>query len=90
MRANTNTIDVDSSKGPGTITSDPFLIDIPETLRLLGNMAQRSYQRMRSSGKFGPKSIKLRGRVYHRLDEVRAWCGAGCPPAARWNYSAKK
>ncbi|MCD8139846.1 MAG: helix-turn-helix domain-containing protein [Planctomycetaceae bacterium] len=67
---------------------EPFLVDIPETLRLLGNMARRSYQRMISSGKFGPKPIKVGGRVYHRPDELKAWCIAGRPPAARWKWTA--
>jgi hypothetical protein len=66
--------------------STPLLVDIPKTLRLLGNMAQRSYQRMRSSGKFAPKAIKIGGRIYHRLDELKAWVTASCPPASRWKW----
>ncbi len=71
-----------------TVKSEPLLIDIPETLRLLGNMAQRSYQRMRSSGKFAPKAIKIGGRIYHRPDELKAWVNAGCPGAGRWKWEA--
>jgi len=74
----------ESTEG-GAVTA-PFLVDIPETLRLLGNMAQRSYQRMRSNGKFGPKAIKVGGRVYHRPDELKAWCIAGCPSKAKWKW----
>lgn len=73
-----------------TANAEPFLVDIGETLRLLGNMAQRSYQRMRSSGKFGPTAIKIGGRIYHRPDELKAWCMAGCPPKAKWQWRSEK
>ena len=72
----------------GAANSAQLLVDIPETLRLLGNMAQRSYQRMRSSGKFAPKAIKIGGRIYHRPDELKAWVNAGCPGIGRWKWEA--
>lgn len=74
---------ISTTETPNTV---PLLIDIPETLRLLGNMPQRTYQRMRSAGKLAPKAIKMGGRVYHRLAEVNDWVIAGCPPTARWKW----
>lgn len=72
----------DTAKAP----MDALLIDTDETCRLLGGMPRRSYQRMRSNGRFGPKAVKIGRRTYHRLDELRDWTKAGCPPAAKWEW----
>lgn len=85
MRANTNTIDVDSTKG-GLIRSDPLLIDTEETLRLLGGLSRAGYHKARNTGRFAPMAIKIGKKVLHRYKEVEDWINAGCPPAAKWEW----
>jgi len=61
----------------------PQLITSKEFIRRLG-ISQASFFRLRSSGKIGPRSIKLGRSVRWDSAEVDQWIQAKCPSFKRW------
>lgn len=68
---------------PSPPRDDPLLIDRPFFAGLL-SVSVPTLDRMRAAGKL-PRHVALsRGCIRWRLDEVRDWVRAGCPPRKEW------
>lgn len=61
---------------------DRLALPAPDTAKLLG-ISERHLWSLSASGRL-PAPIRLGRSVRWRLDELRAWLDAGCPPRDRW------
>jgi predicted DNA-binding transcriptional regulator AlpA len=61
---------------------EPFAVDATEAARLCG-VSRAHWWKLDSSGRC-PAPIRLGRRCLWRVDELRAWMAAGCPPRDRW------
>jgi hypothetical protein len=59
------------------------LVDFAGLSRLLGRSVASLY-RDRAAGRLGVEPIRLGAAVRFRVEEVRAWVAAGCPPREQW------
>jgi hypothetical protein len=62
---------------------EPLLVDFVGLARLLSRSVTSLY-RDRAAGRLGVEPVKLCGSVRFRVDEVREWVAAGCPPREPW------
>ena len=62
--------------------AEPLLLDAAGLARLLSVSRSALYQWL-ASGRV-PSPVKLGRRALWRLDEIRRWVAAGCPPRSRW------
>ena len=63
---------------------DPVLVDTKQAAAALG-ISPRQVERLRASGRFGPRPIRLGRRCLRfELAEIRAWVRADAPPAEIW------
>jgi predicted DNA-binding transcriptional regulator AlpA len=62
---------------------EPLLVDVAGVAKLLG-VAQGSIFAWRSAGKFGPAPVRMGRCVRFRVEEIRRWVDAGCPPRVKW------
>ncbi len=46
-------------------------------------LSKSAWYKARASGKI-PAPVKIGGALRWRLEELRLWIAAGCPPAAKW------
>ena len=63
---------------------EPLLVSIDEAARLLG-IGKTTFYQLCSSGRIGPMAIKFGKRSLFRLDELREWVAADCPPRVKWH-----
>jgi predicted DNA-binding transcriptional regulator AlpA len=57
---------------------EPLLVSASTVARML-NISTRSLWRLRSAGVL-PPPVRLGGTVRWRIDEIKNWIAAGCPP----------
>ena len=62
---------------------DQLLISICQTAKLLGISRSKLYQLL-STGRLGPRPIKLDSKTLFVRAELEAWTAAGCPPREQW------
>ena len=62
--------------------TEVILISAEEAATLLG-IGRRTFYRLHSSGRV-PLPVRLGGTVRWRLEELRRWTQAGCPPRRKW------
>jgi len=62
----------------------PELLSTPEAAALCG-VSRRHFLTMASSGRLGPRPVRLGARSvrWHR-GELVEWCAAGCPGRLQW------
>ena len=65
--------------------NEPLLLDADALARQLSVSRSGLYQWL-ASGRI-PSPVKLGRRALWRVEEIRRWVNAGCPPRARWNPS---
>ena len=58
---------------------EPLLVSHNEAARLLG-IGRTTFYQLCSSGRIGPMALKFGRRSLFRLDELREWVAADCPP----------
>ena len=63
---------------------EPLLVSLDEAARLLG-IGRTTFYQLCSSGRIGPMAIKFGRRSLFRLDELREWVAADCPPRVKWH-----
>lgn len=63
---------------PSADTALSCLITAAELAKLL-NVSTRTLWRLRSAGQL-PQPVRLGGAVRWRIEEVKNWIAAGCPP----------
>lgn len=63
---------------------EPLLVSHNEAARLLG-IDRTTFYQLCSSGRIGPMAIKFGRRSLFRLDELREWVAADCPPRVKWH-----
>ena len=66
-----------------TPVRDALLIDARELAGMLG-VCRNSVLKMDTTGRLGPRAIRLGRRVLWRRTEVEAWVAAECPPRRVW------
>src|SRR5690242_144520 len=66
----------------------PLLVRRRDAARLC-SLSPASWDRLNSAG-LTPRPIKLGGAVLWRVEELRAWCEAGCPPRDEWEARQTK
>jgi predicted DNA-binding transcriptional regulator AlpA len=58
---------------------------IPDTtVGIICGSSRAHIHRMRASGAFGPRAIKLGRKLLFDKNEVLAWISAGCPDVRMW------
>jgi predicted DNA-binding transcriptional regulator AlpA len=65
----------------------PILVDARKAAFMLG-ISRAGFLRLRASGRT-PQPLKLGTRALWRVDEIREWVAAGCPPLHRWEVLYK-
>ena len=61
---------------------EPFAVDAIGAARLCG-VSRAMWWKLDSSGRC-PAAIRLGRRCLWKVDELREWLAAGCPPRDRW------
>jgi excisionase family DNA binding protein len=81
--------------GPSTtgserrLVAEPLLATAQEVAKLL-KVSMRTLWRLRSAGKL-PSPVRIGATVRWRLDDIKTWIAAGCPPLpARENDPRRK
>jgi len=67
---------------------EPLLLDARQAARALGIGCTLFYS-LQSRGQL-PRPVRLGRRTLWRLDELRAWTTAGCPPRDRWQWPPER
>ena len=67
---------------------EPLLIGRGDVAHLLG-VSSRLICTMDASGHM-PRPIRLGRRVLWRVEELRLWTQAGCPPRTRWEAESRE
>lgn len=65
------------------VSADRLMLSADETARYLG-ISRAHFFALRSSGRFGPRCIRLGGSVRFDRREIDDWVAAGAPPTDRW------
>lgn len=74
-----------------TPTPEPLAVDAARAAAICG-VSRALWWKLDGSGRC-PMPIRLGRRCLWRVDELRAWVGAGCPPRSAWQarqYLANK
>lgn len=66
----------------------PKLLSHKELSQLL-NIHRATLHRWRST-ELVPEPVYIGAAPRWRADEIEAWLNAGCPPARRWRYDARR
>lgn len=75
---------LDQAAPPSPAPSVPPLLYSREQLcEVLGGISRATLDRLQAAGKL-PRPLRLGGQRRWRAEEIRAWIGAGMPPAAEW------
>lgn len=84
IRATVPLDDVDLPANTSPIVGWPIAVDAAGAAALF-HLSPRAWWRAHSAGKV-PLPIRVAGgrAVRWRLDELRAWAEAGCPPREKW------
>jgi predicted DNA-binding transcriptional regulator AlpA len=72
----------------GPRAAEPALVSAKVAARLCG-ISRASWERLHSAGRV-PAPIRLGGRVLWRLEELRRFIDAGCPPTWRAGEAARR
>ncbi|HMO84346.1 MAG TPA: helix-turn-helix domain-containing protein [Lacipirellulaceae bacterium] len=83
MNGDTNAINY-----PGVGTLDVLAVDAAEAARLCG-VSRTSWYGLQAAGRL-PRPVRLGRRVVWRVEELKAWLAAGCPPLAKWQHMREK
>ena len=62
-------------------------VEAGEAARLCG-VGRSTWYSLRKAGRV-PKPVRLGRRVLWRVEELREWMAAGCPPLSRWDTLKK-
>lgn len=62
-------------------------VEAVEAARLCG-VSRSTWYSLRKAGRV-PKPVRLGRRVLWRVEELREWVAAGCPPLSRWETLKK-
>ena len=65
----------------------PFSVEASWAARLCG-VSRATWYSLRKAGRI-PKPVRLGRRVLWRVEELREWMAAGCPPLSRWEVMKK-
>ncbi len=60
----------------------PIAVDAAAAAVMFG-MGERTWRRHDAAG-LVPQPVRLGGAVRWPVDELQAWCAAGCPPRHKW------
>ena len=63
---------------------EPLLVSPDEAAGLL-EIGKTTFYQLCSSGRIGPMAIKFGRRSLFRLDKLREWVSADCPPLVKWH-----
>jgi predicted DNA-binding transcriptional regulator AlpA len=66
-----------------TTTTEPLAVSATGAARLLAISRTHLFD-LAKTGRFGPEPVRLGRSVRYRVDEVRSWLAAGCPPRSKW------
>jgi predicted DNA-binding transcriptional regulator AlpA len=72
----------------GPLAPEPALVPAKLAARLCG-ISKASWERLHAAGKV-PAPVRLGGRVLWRLEELRRFIDAGCPPGWRAVEAARR
>ena len=81
-------VDIEQNEKENESQMEPLLIGPDEAARLLG-IGKTTFYQLCSSGRIGPMAIKFGRRSLFRLDELRDWVAADCPPRVKWQAIRK-
>ena len=68
-------------------TVNTFAVEAVQAARLCG-VSRATWYSLRKAGRI-PRPVRLGRRVLWRIDELREWMAAGCPPCSRWDAMKK-
>ena len=71
--------------GSLTMSHLPTLLTVRDAARLV-QVDPATIWRWVSSGRFGPKLLRIGRARRIRAAEFNAWVATGCPPCARWEW----
>lgn len=70
-----------------TTQLEPALVSAKDAAKLCG-VGDRMWRTMNRDGRI-PEPVRLGRRVLWRVEELRDWARAGCPPRRRWEWPKK-
>ena len=70
---------------PNTITA--FVVEARIAAQLCG-VSRSTWFALKAAGRI-PRPVRIGRRTLWRVDEIKAWLDAGCPPLHRWEQIAK-
>jgi predicted DNA-binding transcriptional regulator AlpA len=65
----------------------PMGVEAAQAARLCG-VSRATWYSLRKAGRV-PRPVRLGRRVLWRVEELREWMAAGCPPLSRWDAAKK-
>jgi predicted DNA-binding transcriptional regulator AlpA len=65
----------------------PLGLEAARAARFCG-VSRATWYSLRKAGRL-PKPVRLGRRVLWRVEELREWMAAGCPPLSRWEVMKK-
>jgi hypothetical protein len=60
------------------LTLEPVLVDQARARMICGGVSSATWQRLKSADKI-PAHVRVGGRVFFRVDDLRLWIKLGCP-----------
>lgn len=72
---------------PEARTVSALAVEALQAARLCG-VSRATWYSLRKAGRI-PRPVRLGRRVLWRIDELREWMAAGCPPCSRWDAMKK-
>jgi hypothetical protein len=68
------------------INIQPLVVTGKEAARMCG-ICETGRINLERRGLFGPRPMRLSGKLLYRVDELRDWVRAGMPPRHEWTYA---
>src|SRR5581483_9928519 len=57
---------------------EPVLVDQAKARMICGGLSSATWQRLKAADKL-PGHVRIGGRVFYRLDDLKLWTRLGCP-----------
>ena len=76
-----------SPRPPEARAVNALVVEAVQAARLCG-VSRATWYSLRKAGRI-PRPVRIGRRVLWRIEELREWMAAGCPPCSRWDAMKK-